>query len=213
MRNIKNLENTLYCITAEQYSNGKNNIEVVHSMLRGGAKVIQYREKTKSMREKFVECLEIRKLTSDYNATFIINNDVALAIAVGSCGLHIGQDDLPISEVRKIVPSNMIIGLSTHNKVQATTALKEGADYIGVGPIYHTQTKTDVCPAVGLEYLEYVIKNIDLPYVAIGGIKEHNIDEVLKCGAKTVCMVTEIVGSDDIENVVKRNIERIKNYK
>ena len=212
MLNIENFQNTLYCITAEKYSNGKNNIEVVASMLKGGASIIQYREKTKSMREKYYECLEIRKLTKNYNATFIVNDDIALAISVNACGIHIGQDDMPVDEVRKIIPKNMIIGLSTHNESQAQIALQSKVDYIGVGPIYHTETKVDVCSPVGIKYLDYVVNNVNIPFVAIGGIKENNIDEVLEHKAKTICMVTEIVGSNNIEDIVKRNIEKIKNY-
>ncbi len=212
MLNIENFQNTLYCITAEKYSNGKNNIDVVGSMLKAGARIIQYREKMKSMREKYYECLEIRKLTKNYNATFIVNDDIALAISVNACGIHIGQDDLPVDEARKIIPKNMIIGLSTHNESQAQMALKNKVDYIGVGPIYHTETKIDVCAPVGIKYLDYVVNNVNIPFVAIGGIKENNIDEVLEHKAKTICMVTEIVGSNNIEDIVKQNIEKIKNY-
>ncbi len=208
---MKNFDKSLYCITAEKYSNGKNNIDVVHSMLLGGAKIIQYREKDKSMLEKYNQCKEIRKLTREYDATFIVNDDIALAIAVDACGVHIGQDDLPIKEVLKIVPSNMIVGLSTHSPEQAIAAVKSRAHYIGVGPIYYTETKTDVCAPVGLEYLDYVVNNIDIPFVAIGGIKENNISQVLNHKAKNVCMVTEIVSAPDIKNIVERNIEIIKN--
>ncbi len=210
MPNMKNFDNSLYCITAEKYSNGKNNIEVVSSMLLGGAKTIQYREKDKSMLEKYEQCLEIRKLTREYDATFIVNDDIALAIAVEACGVHVGQDDLPIEQVLKIVPKDMIVGLSTHSPEQAQAAIKSGAHYIGVGPIYYTETKTDVCAPVGLEYLDYVVENIDIPFVAIGGIKESNITQVLNHKAKNICMVTEIVSNSDIKDVVKRNIQIIK---
>lgn len=210
MPNMKNFDNTLYCITAEKYSQGKDNIEVVHSMLNGGAKIVQYREKDKSMLEKYNQCIKIRELTKKYDATFIVNDDIALAVAVDACGVHVGQDDLPIEKVLKIVPSSMIVGLSTHSPEQAENAVKSGVHYIGVGPIYYTETKTDVCAPVGLEYLDYVVKNIDIPYVAIGGIKESNIEQVLNHKAKNVCMVTEIVSGIDIENTVKNNIKTIK---
>lgn len=188
----------LYCLLGEEFSNGKSNVEVTKIMLERGVKVIQYREKDKSMLYKYNQCVQIRKLTKKAGAMFIVNDDVALGIAVSADGVHIGQDDLPIAEVRKLVGDKMIIGLSTHSPEQAEKAVADGADYIGVGPIYATKTKKDVCDAVGLSYLEYVVKNIDIPFVAIGGIKESNMREVLNSGAKCIAMVTEILGADDI---------------
>ena len=96
-----------------------------------------------------------------------------------------------------------IIGLSTHSPEQARDALKRGADYIGVGPIYATKTKKNVCDPVGLNYLEYVASNIDLPFVAIGGIKSHNLKDVYNHGAKTACLVTDIVGQENVEKHIK----------
>jgi thiamine-phosphate pyrophosphorylase len=117
-------------------------------------------------------------------------------------GIHLGQDDLPVEKVRELVGSEMIIGLSTHSPEQAQDAVRRGADYIGVGPIYRTYTKKDVCEPVGLEYLDYVVKSINIPFVAIGGIKESNMDEVISRGAKCVAMVTEIVGAENIEQKI-----------
>jgi thiamine-phosphate pyrophosphorylase len=98
----------------------------------------------------------------------------------------------------------MIIGLSTHSPEQAQEAIRLGADYIGVGPIYPTKTKKNVCAAVTLDYLDYVVKNVTLPYVAIGGIKLNNIEEVARHGAKCICLVTEIVGAEDIGAMVEK---------
>lgn len=188
----------LYGITAEEYSLGRGNIEVVSQMIEAGIRVIQYREKNKKMGEQYRECLEIRKITRAAGVTFIVNDHIDLALSVGADGVHVGQDDLPPDCVRELVGEDMIIGLSTHSPAQAQAALKAEVDYIGVGPIFATQTKKDVCDPVGLEYLDYVVKNIDLPFVAIGGIKEHNIAEVARRGARCIAMVTEIVGAEDI---------------
>lgn len=195
----KKLDTDIYCLTAEKYSNGRNNIEVVKAMINSGIKIIQYREKEKKMLQKYKECLEIRKLTSEAKVTFIINDNIDIALIVKADGVHIGQDDLPIEKVREMVGDEIIIGVSTHSPEQAHDAVKKGADYIGVGPIYKTYTKEDVCEPVGLECLDYVVKNIDIPFVAIGGIKEHNLHKVRSKGAKCVAMVTEIVGAKDIE--------------
>lgn len=201
----KNVLNTdLYGITAEEYSLGRSNIEVVKEMIDAGIKVIQYREKqNKSAREKYQECLKIRQLTKEAGVTFIVNDSVDLALLSQADGIHIGQDDLPIKEVRKLVGPEMIIGLSTHSPQQAKEAIADGADYLGVGPLFTTQTKKDVCETVGLQYLDYVVKNHDIPFVAIGGIKLSNIAQVKKRGAKCICLITEIVGSPDIKGTVE----------
>jgi len=204
------MKTDLYCITAEQYSNGRKNIDVVKSLINAEIKIIQYREKDKTKLVKFRECLEIRKLTADAGVTFIVNDDVDIGLAVSACGVHIGQDDIPIEKVRELTGENMIIGLSTHSPTQAEDAVKRGADYIGVGPIYKTFTKKDVCDPVGLTYLEYAVQNINIPFVAIGGIKEHNISEVANRGAKCISLVTEIVGASDIEGKIRSIRNKLK---
>jgi thiamine-phosphate pyrophosphorylase len=197
------LNTDLYGITGSKFSKGRTNKEVVTAMINANIKIIQYREKEKSLKEKLIECIEIRKLTKDANVTFIVNDDITLAQIVNADGIHLGQDDLPLQKVRGIIGKKMILGLSTHSPEQALNAVKIGADYIGVGPIFKTYTKKDVCAPVGLGYLEWVVENIQLPFVAIGGIKSHNMREVVSRKAKCIAMVTEIVGADDIEEIIK----------
>ncbi len=203
------LKGKLYCLTAEKFSCGRSNLEVVDQMLAAGVKIIQYREKEKEMGEKYQECLELRSMTKEAGASLIINDDIDLALAVGADGVHIGQKDLPVEVVRDLLASEMIIGVSTHSPQQAEAAIKAGADYIGVGPIFATNTKKDVCAPVGLEYLSYVVNNLEIPHVAIGGIKEHNVEQVINAGAQRVAMVTEIVGADDIQRKIKQIQEKI----
>lgn len=192
----------LYCITAQMYSGGRDNIFVVREMLSGGAKVVQYREKDMPMLEQYRQCLKLRQMTADNGALLIIDDHIDLAIAVGADGVHIGQDDLPIEKAREIAGDDMLIGLSTHSPKQALDAVARGADYIGVGPIFETHTKKNVCAPVGLSYLDYVVQNIKIPYVAIGGIKLSNIDTVLEHGAACVAIVTGIVGAENISGMV-----------
>lgn len=197
---LKNfLESDIYGLTAEEYSLGRSNTEVVEQMIAAGIKVIQYREKNKKALYMYQECLSIREQTRRAGVTFIVNDHIDLAIAVGADGVHIGQEDLPPAEVRRLTGGSMLIGLSTHTPAQAEAAVKSKVvDYIGVGPIFATQTKKDVCAPVGWSYLEFVAKNIELPFVAIGGIKEHNVAEVRRHGARTCAIVTDIVGAADI---------------
>lgn len=201
---MKNILNTdIYCLTDSPHSRGRTNIEVVKKMIACGIKLIQYREKDKSMKEKYEECIEIRRLTKNAGVTFIVNDHIDLAIICDADGIHIGQDDLPVKEVRKLIGKDKIIGLSTHSPDQALKAKEDGVDYIGVGPIFKTFTKKDVCDPVGFEYLDYVVKNIDLPFVAIGGIKEGNVLEVVKHGATCVALVTEITDAKDIKSKIE----------
>ena len=196
------LNTDIYAITAEEYSLGRSNIEVVNELVKAGIKIIQYREKEKKKLYQFEECKVIREITKAAGVTFIVNDNVDLALLVGADGVHVGQNDLPVEEVRRLVGDQMMIGLSTHSPEQARDAVKRGADYIGVGPIFATKTKKDVCDPVGLEYLEYVVKNTDIPFVAIGGIKEFNVKEVKDRGASCIAMVTEIVGAQDISGKI-----------
>ena len=171
-------------------------------MIAADIKTIQYREKEKHGRDKYQECLEIRKMTEDAGVVFIVNDDVALALSVKADGVHIGQDDLPFHKVRELTGGDMIIGFSTHSPRQAREAVAMGADYIGVGPIFRTFTKKDVCEPVGLEYLDYAVGNCPIPFVAIGGIKEDNIADVAGRGARLICAVTEILEADNIRGKI-----------
>lgn len=200
------LKADIYGITAEEFSLGRSNIEVVARMIEAGIRVIQYREKHKSDRQKHEECRKIREMTGEAGVLFIVNDRPDLALLVAADGVHLGQDDFHPEAVRKVVGEKMLIGLSTHSPAQAKAAETMDIDYIGVGPVFATNTKKDVCEPVGLEYLEYVVKNIRLPFVAIGGIKGHNIAEVYQRGARCIALVTEIVGAPDI-------VDRVRNLR
>ena len=209
MNETRKLPHGIYGILGERFSLGRTNAETARQMVEAGIDVLQYREKTKdkSLARIYEECCEIREITKSAKIPFIINDYADIALMVGADGIHQGQDDLPVAAVRKIAP-DMMIGCSTHSPEQAEKAIQDGADYIGVGPIFTTRTKEDVCNAVGLSYLDHVVNTHDIPFVAIGGIKIPNLREVLEHGAKTVCLVTGIIGSDDIDKRI-REIRKI----
>lgn len=196
------LDHSLYCIITEKYCNGRTSVETAKELIKAGVKIIQYREKDKSNKEKYEDCLKIRELTRNAAVSFIVNDDVDMAVAVKADGVHVGQKDMPVAMVRELCGNNMIIGLSTHSPEQALEAVKRGVDYIGVGPIFPTKTKENVCGAVGLEYLDFVAQNIHIPFVAIGGIKCRNIKDVIRRGAQCIAPVTEIISAPDIVNRV-----------
>ncbi|MCX4309696.1 MAG: thiamine phosphate synthase [Desulfovibrio sp.] len=192
----------LYALTDSRLSRGRPLEEVADKLLSSGIHILQYREKRLPAGKMLEECRMLREMTRKANACFIVNDHIDIAMLAGADGVHIGQDDLPVEEVRRLVGPDIIIGLSTHSPEQARAAA--GADYIGVGPIFATQTKEDVVDPVGFEYLDWVVANIDLPFVAIGGIKEHNIGEVAAHGAKCCALVSELVGAPDIAEKVRK---------
>lgn len=205
MRNRIEIPKGIYGITGDNFSNGRSNYFCVEEMIKGGIKIVQYRAKTKDTREKVKEAREIRELCRKNGVIFIVNDNVDIALLVDADGVHIGQEDMHPDDVRKLIGDNKIIGLSTHSEKQGMEAYKNpNVDYIGVGPIFPTTTK-DTTP-VGLGYLEYAVKNLDLPFIAIGGIKAHNIDAIIAKGAQRVCLVSEIVGADSISDMA-RNLQ------
>jgi thiamine-phosphate pyrophosphorylase len=202
-------EGELYCLTAAALSQGRSSVEVVEAMLAGGARIIQYREKRVARAQAYAECLAIRRMTRAAGAAFIVNDHCDLALAVEADGVHVGQDDLPVEAVRRLVGSGMAIGLSTHGPAQAEAALWVPVDYIGVGPVFPTTTKEDVCAPVGLAAVEHA-RTLPLPFVAIGGITRDNLAQVLASGARTVAMVREIVAAPDITARVREVRQRLQ---
>ena len=192
------IDTDIYCLTAAKFSKGRSNPEVVRAMLDAGVSLIQYREKEMKMGIKYEECKALRAMTREAGAAFIVNDDIDLAMLVEADGVHIGQHDLPIDAVRRLVGEKMAIGLSTHSPEEARQAVAHGADYIGVGPIFRTYTKEDVVDPVGFAYLDWVAADIAIPFVAIGGIKEHNVADVARHGAGCVAIITDIVEAEDI---------------
>ncbi len=196
---------SIYALTGEDFSRGRTNLEVVRAMLAGGIRVIQYREKMKDARAMYEECMEIRRLTREKGALFIVNDHIDLAMAVDADGVHIGQSDLPPAVVRKLIGDDKVLGLSTHDSQEAREAEALGCvDYIGVGPIFATQTKTDALEPIGYDNLTEVCAAVSFPVVAIGGIKENKVADVLAKGASMVAIISDIVADDNIEEKSRR---------
>ncbi|MGL4998786.1 MAG: thiamine phosphate synthase [Cetobacterium sp.] len=212
MKNFK-LPVGVYAITDSECSKNKKFLDYCEDLLKGGVQIIQYREKSRNLKKILSEARDLKKLTQKYNAIFIINDHLDIALLVDADGIHIGQDDLPIKEVRKLLGDNKIIGISTHNLKEAQKAVLDGADYIGVGPIFETNTKKDAGTPLTLKFLEDVQKNIEIPYTAIGGIKETNLDLILSKGAKSACLISELLTAQNTYEITKRINDKIKNWK
>ena len=199
----------LYAITGEEFHPGRDLIDVMEEAILGGADIIQLRDKTSSRADKLRKAKALRALTRAYDVTFIVNDDVDLALEVEADGVHLGQGDMPLLEARKLL-GERIIGISTHALSEALAAQEQGADYIGVGPVYPTRTKADVVAPVTLSYVQEVANHISIPFVAIGGIKLHNVDEVIRAGATRICAVSEIVGAADVRGTCEAFIQRLE---
>lgn len=198
----------LYVITGEEYHPGRSMLDVMEQALIGGAEMVQLRDKQAPKREVLAKAYALRELTRRYEVPLIVNDHLDVALAVDADGVHLGQEDLPLAEARRIVGPNRLIGISTHNIDQALEAEAGGADYIGVGPVYPTNTKPGKT-AVTTVYVEEAARRIRIPFVAIGGIKADNIDAVLAAGATKICAVSAIVGSDDPAEACRKLLRRI----
>ncbi len=174
----------------------------VEAALQGGLTLVQYRDKENSDPDRLIIAEKMCRLCHRYGALFILNDRVDLALAVNADGVHLGQQDISIALARQLLGTQKIVGRSTTNPDEMARAIQEGADYIGVGPVYQTPTKPDKT-AAGLEYVEYAAKNATVPWFAIGGIDTDNINDVIKAGASGVAIVRAIMESEQPTHTVQ----------
>ena len=171
--------------------------------LAGGVRFFQYRAKRASRRAVHAVCARLAPLLRDAGAVFVVNDHADIAAAVDADGVHLGQDDLPVRDARKVLGRNRIIGISTHSIEQARTAAEEGADYIGFGPVFSTATK-DAGPIQGVEALGSVCKAVGIPVVAIGGINDRTAGAAALAGARGIAVISAVLSSEDISASSRR---------
>lgn len=189
----------LYAVTDRQWCGSQTLYSQVEKALKGGVTCIQLREKELNYTEFEREGLEISKLCKKYHVPLIINDNADIAVNCMADGLHIGQNDISAKEARRIIGSNMILGVSVHSVKEAVEAVNNGADYLGVGAVFATSTKNDA-DSVSLEELRNICRVTDVPVVAIGGINKSNILTLSGCGADGVALVSAVFSATDIEN-------------
>jgi len=199
----------LYVIIDTQILELKDVIDAARKAIRGGAKVIQLRDKQHGKGELLVIAQQLKDLCCKSSTLFIVNDYLDIVLASEADGIHIGYDDLPLSAVRKELPIDKIVGLSTHTLVQAQDAEVEGADYIAVGSIFPSPTKVHAM-VVGLEYLRQVRKAVSIPIVAIGGINKENIGEVMATGADSAAVISAVLTQKDIESATRQLVKEIE---
>ena len=199
----------LYVIIDTQILDLKGVVGAASKAIRGGAKVIQLRDKQHGKSEVLTAALKLRNLCCKSNTLFIVNDYLDIALASEADGIHIGYDDLPLSVVRKELPVDKVVGLSTHTLIQAQQAEAEGADYIAVGSIFSSPTKVNAT-VVGLKHLRQVRKAISIPIVAIGGINKENIGKVMAAGADAAAVISAVLPQKDIESATRQLVKEIE---
>ncbi|MDD3726118.1 MAG: thiamine phosphate synthase [Candidatus Ratteibacteria bacterium] len=200
----------LYFIT-DSFLTKSSVVDDVKAAVKAGVKIVQYREKNKCAREMVKEAQEIKKICKG-RGVFLVNDRVDIAMVVGADGVHLGQNDIPCVYARKLLGKNKIIGITVHSIEEALAAEKDGANYLGVSPIFSTKTKKDARAPLGLGVLKEIKKSVHIPVVAVGGIDLTNIISVLEAGADGVSAVSAIITKDDVEKECRRFIKIISEF-
>ncbi len=163
---------------------------------RAGACFIQYREKNADTASMYEEAVSLKKICSGSGSRLIINDRIDVALASEADGVHLGQNDMPLKAARRILGNKKIIGVTVHTPEEARVAEEDGADYLGVSPLFSTATKADAGNPCGIEMLKEIKINSPIPVAAIGGISFDNLDQVIEAGADMVCMISAVIAGD-----------------
>ena len=187
----------LYVITDPDVAGGRMHPEVVRLALEGGATVIQYRDKRTTLRRQLEVGAQLREITREFGAVFIVNDRPDLALALEADGVHLGPEDMPPDAVRKIVGPDMLIGVSIDNPQEAREAASEGASYIIARPVFPTRWKSDGRPTMGAQGLAEIVQAVSVPVVADGGVNLGNIAEVARAGVAGIGVTDAVIGAED----------------
>ncbi len=197
----------LYPVTCERLSAGRSDLEILEAVMRGGAKIVQLREKERSAGELYRLGLKFREITSRAGVLLILNDHVDIALAVEADGVHLGRTDLPIAAARRLAPE-LLIGASAHSLEEALEAEREGADYVNIGPIFPTRTK-EVDSFLGPAAIRAIAPHLKLPFTVMGGINATNIGQVIAEGARRVAVVTAVTQAEDVAGAAALLREKI----
>jgi len=193
----RNIDYSLYLVTDRELMYADSIEECVEQAVRGGCTIVQLREKNADSREFYETALRVRKITADLGVPLLINDRADIALAVDADGVHIGQEDLPLEAARRILGKDKIIGVSAGNADEARAAADAGADYLGVGAMFATGTKTDANPA-SMDELRRIRAEVSIPIVAIGGINKNNVQLFAGTGIDGIAVVSAIVSQKDV---------------
>lgn len=207
---MNKIDYSLYLVTDRDILGGRDLCKAVEDSIKGGATIVQLREKFIDDNEFLEIAKELQKVTKKYNIPLIINDNVKIAKIIDAEGVHIGQSDESLEEARRELGKNKIIGVSVGSVEEALKAEKGGADYLGIGTVFFTGSKKDINEPLGLKNLEKIAHSVKIPSVAIGGIHLDNVKDVMKTGVNGVAVISEILGKEDIESASKILLSFIK---
>lgn len=194
---------SLYLITDRVLVGNKDFYISVRKALEGGVTMLQIREKTASSKEFYELGLQLKRLAAEFKVPFIINDRLDIALALDADGVHVGNEDLPLDVVRRIIGNNKILGYSVSNIEEAIYGEKIGADYLGAGPVYPTGSKKDAALPIGLDCLKAIKKSVKIPVVGIGGITCANVEQVKQTGIDGISVISAILCCDDTAYAAK----------
>ena len=194
----------LYVITDVKIGRGRSHAEIARQAVLGGADVIQLRDKSLPCRDLLREACEIREITRAAGALFIVNDRIDVALASGADGVHLGQDDLPTRDARRIASRDFIIGVSVGGVPEAVVAEEAGADYVALSPVFSTISKENAGPGHGLALLRDICSCVSIPVVAIGGIGPGDVRGIIAAGADGIAVISAVVGEEDISGAARR---------
>lgn len=203
----------LYALVDSTYVEPAGMKSTAERLLAGGVRLLQLRAKNLKGGELLRTAKALREVTRRHGALFIVNDRVDVAVLAGADGVHLGLEDIPVEEARKLTGPGVLIGASTHNPEEAEKAKDAGADYISFGPVFTTPTKKDARTPRGLAALREVRTASALPIVAIGGITEDDVAEVLRAGADSVAMISELLTAEDVTVKVRSVVSRMESVK
>lgn len=192
----------LYAVTDRAWTGKQTLIEQIEAALKGGITFLQLREKNLGYDDFLQEAIELKMLTAFYQVPFVINDNVEIALACDADGVHVGQDDMPVENVREMIGPEKILGVSAQHVEQAIAAEKAGADYLGIGSVFPTSTKKDAKPMT-FETVQDICRSVSIPIVAIGGINKSNILELTGSGVDGVAVVSAIFAQPDIQSATE----------
>lgn len=195
-------ETDLYVVITEAFCAGRSGVDVLEACLAAGVRLVQLREKDLPARELCRRAEIFREHTARAGALLIIDDRLDVALAAGADGVHLGRQDLPIEAARRIAPE-LILGASSHTPEQAWAAAAAGASYVNIGPVFATQTKQTAVAPVGPDMIAAVAPGLRIPFTCMGGIKAHNVREVVSRGARHVAVVTAVTAAADIGTAVR----------
>ena len=200
----------LYVIVDPVVTGGRKAEEIAEEALQGGARIVQLRDKQRDKGESLPLAQTLNKMCATYSALFIVNDHADTALLVGAGGLHVGQEDLPVDQARRILKPHQLVGRSNNRVEEVLESVSQGADHIALGPIFPTTTKDVGRPLARVDTLRRVKEQVEVPVVAIGGINEKNVEEVVQAGADAICVSSAVGLAPEPRNAAQRIVEQMR---